>query len=146
MKIKDVLEKHILTVKADDSLKKVMQLLCWNKISGLPVVDDDNKLIGVVSEKDVLRAMYLSPEEYNEYGCSAYNEERYKDIMDDKVETIMSTTLITASLNDRILKIASLMMLKKIRRVPVIDSEGKLIGIISQGDIHLAIFRKYLED
>jgi CBS-domain-containing membrane protein len=146
MKIKDVIKRDVLTVKADDSLKKAMIIICRNKISGLPVVDDDNKLIGIISEKDILKAMYLSPQEYIEYGATAFNEDRYKDIMDDKVESVMSTTLTTATIDDDALKVASLMILKKVRRIPIVDNEGKVIDLVSQGDIHVAIFKKYLED
>ncbi|MEN8906071.1 MAG: CBS domain-containing protein [Clostridiales bacterium] len=146
MKVKDVLKRHLFTVKPNDNIKKAMQLLCYNKISGLPVIDDDNKLIGMISEKDILKAMYLSPQEYHEYGYAAYNDERYKDIMYNKVSTIMSSTLITVNSDAAILKVASLMLLNKVRRVAVVDKEGKLIDVISQGDIHLAIFNKYLDD
>jgi CBS domain-containing protein len=146
MKIKNIIQKSLLTVKADDPLKKAMKLLYINKISGLPVIDDNNKLIGIISEKDILRAMYLSPQEYIEYGSSAYNGERYRDIMHNKIESIMSKDLITASMDDDVLKVASLMLLKKIRRVPIVDKEGNLIDIVSQGDIHVAIFKKYVEE
>ncbi|MFQ5561852.1 MAG: CBS domain-containing protein, partial [Nitrospinota bacterium] len=68
-------------------------------------------------------------------------EDRYEDIFNKPVSEVMSTTLTTAGPDTPILKVASLMILKKIRRVPIVEGD-KVVGIVTQGDIHQAIFKK----
>ncbi|MGR3179253.1 MAG: CBS domain-containing protein [Candidatus Anammoxibacter sp.] len=148
MKVGDVMKKDIHSVKRDTTIMEIVKILCINRISGIPIVDDENHIIGIISEKDVLRAMYPSQAEYYEDpSCRNFDEieQRYANIISMNVEQIMNRNTITTSPDEPLLKASSTMLVRKIRRLPVLDN-GKLVGIITQSDIHQAIFQKHFLD
>ena len=121
--------------------------MCFNKISGVPVVDDNNKLIGVLSEKDILKNMFPDVAQIMLEGGNPDFESMetdYKHIMDKKVGDFMTQAVASVTPDMPLLKAASLMCLKQIRRIPVTDENDQLIGIISIGDVHKAIFQENL--
>jgi len=147
VKVEEIMNRKVLTVRSDESVAKVAALICLNNISGVPVVNEENRLVGIVSEKDILRAMYPSYTEFHDDPVRSRDfedmETRYPNVVHLKVEEVMTSKVITASPHDPLLKAASTMILRKVRRLPVVE-EGELVGIISQGDIHQAIFKAYL--
>ena len=132
-----------ITVKASTDLKEAIELLAQNKISGVPVVDDDGKLEGILSESDLMwqesgvepppyimildSIIYLqNPGRYDKQIHKALGQ-TVGEVMTDKPISIKS---------DRTIKdAAQILHHKKIRRLPVIDNLEKVIGIVTQGDI-----------
>jgi CBS domain-containing protein len=148
MKARDVMTKQVYTVRPSDSAKKAADLICRHQIAGLPVIDENNKVVGVVSEKDILKKIYPSYDEFHRDPIGSMNfeemEKNFQDVNGLKVKDIMATPPITAPPDMPILKIGSMMILKRIRRVPIVDGQGKLLGIVSQGDIHRSACYSYL--
>lgn len=146
MKISEIMKKKVLTVAPNDPIRKVAALICENHISGIPVVDNEERLVGIVSEKDVLKAMYPTYEEFFDDPLTNMNfermEDRYKDVGSHPVKEIMTPNVVTLPPDTPILKAASTMILRRIRRIPVVH-DGKLVGIVSQGDIHQAMFKRF---
>lgn len=128
MKVKELMTQTVLTVKKDISIRKLVKLLDENSITGAPVVDDDGKLIGIVSSKDVIRAIdhlikvHISIDEQQE------DRGRY-----NWVEGIMTHKVITADEDDDVRKVFRTMVEKKIHRLPVVR-DGRPVGIISSQD------------
>lgn len=146
MKVKDIMSTNIKTANPDTPVKEIAKVMCFNKISGMPVVDDEGKIVGIVSEKDVLHSMFPDIAELSEQGGYLDFEEMegaYENTLSNKVETIMTTAVATVAPDIPILKAASLMWLRKIRRIPVAEN-GVLVGIISIGDVHKAVFQNTL--
>jgi CBS domain-containing protein len=89
--------------------------------------------------------MYPTYEEFWEYPGEHMDfekmEDRYEDLSKRTVADVMSSPVVTVAPDTPILKVASLLIRKRIRRVPVVDGD-KVVGIVSQGDIHQAIFVK----
>ena len=146
MIVKEIMNTRLKTAKADDMIKDVSTLMCLNKISGVPVVGDDDELIGVLSEKDILHCMF--PEAHELF----LNEERpnyekmeqdFKGALTLKVGDLMTRVVSSVSPDMPVMKAASMMWLKKIRRIPVVE-DGKLVGIVSIGDVHRALFQEHL--
>ncbi len=147
MLVKDVMNTNVKVAKLDTPIREIAVTMCFNKISGVPIVNDDNEIIGIVSEKDVLNSMYPKVDEYMQIGSYDFEqlENEYTDILNLQVKDIMKPGLFTVTPEDPILKAVSIMCLKKIRRIPVAEDK-KLVGIISVGDVHKAIFQKHLDD
>ncbi len=146
MIVEEIMNTRLKTAKADDRIKDVSTLMCMNKISGVPVVDANDELIGVLSEKDILHCMF--PEAHELF----LNEERpnyeqmekdFKGTLNQKVGDLMTKVVSSVSPEMPVMKAASMMWLKKIRRIPVVDG-GKLVGIVSIGDVHRALFQEHL--
>ncbi|HID48276.1 MAG TPA: CBS domain-containing protein [Chromatiales bacterium] len=146
MIVEEIMNTRLKTAKVDDMIKDVSTLMCLNKISGVPVVNDDDELIGILSEKDILHCMF--PEAHELF----LNEERpdyeqmeqdFKGTLNKKVGDLMTRAVSTVTPDMPVMKAASLMWLKKIRRIPVVR-DGKLVGIVSIGDVHRALFQEHL--
>ncbi|MBF0613739.1 MAG: CBS domain-containing protein [Magnetococcales bacterium] len=149
MLVQDVMTRNVRTVKREDSVRSVAAILCTNKISGLPVVEEGNRLVGIISEKDILngllpnyRTFLHDPLKQRDFESM---EESYQEILTKKVENLMTPRVFSVSPNDPILLAASQMDLHRFRRIPVVENGDQLVGIVSLGDIHKAIFKRELE-
>lgn len=144
MKARDIMTTKVHTVGPRDSLMKVASLIVLHRIAGIPVVSDGDELMGIISEKDVLKAVYPSAVEFQEEPLTNMDfvemEKRYCDVGRSTAEDIMTRNVITATVEIPVLELASLMLRKRIRRVPIVEG-NKLLGIISLGDVHRALFR-----
>jgi CBS domain-containing protein len=114
---KDLMTKNAICVKKDTSLLETMELMLKNNIAGVPVVEDDMTLSGIITEKDVLKLIY----------------EREK-IENSVASDYMTYPVICFEENETLLDICDCLMTHDFRRVPV-TSNGKVIGIISRPDI-----------
>jgi CBS domain-containing protein len=117
LKAKDIMTKNVISVKKDTPIFDALETLTANNITGIPVVREDMILVGVLSEKDVLRL--------------AYNQE---DAEQKTVDDFMTQPAIHFDSNESFLDICDCLMTNYFRRIPV-TSEGKLVGIISRKDI-----------
>lgn len=147
MLVKEIMNRNVKVAHPETPVREIAVTMCFNKISGVPVIDDDNNIKGVISEKDILNAMYPNVDEFMQAGAFDFEkiENEYTDVLGRQVKDIMKPGLFTVSSEDPILKAVSIMCAKKIRRIPVADG-GKLVGIVSIGDVHKAIFQKHLDE
>lgn len=148
--VEDAMQKDVIKFKDVDTIDYVSSVLRGKKISGAPIVDDDNKVIGIVSEGDIMRLLEVHSPNLNlllpapldlielpvrmRVGLDEIAEDMERaasvlvgEIMTKKVVTIKKD----ASINDA----AALMDSKKVNRLPVVDENKKLVGIITRGDI-----------
>lgn len=147
MKVKEIMTTNIKSAKADTPVRDIVEVMCFNKISGLPVVDDDNNVVGVISEKDVLKKMFPDISDVaKEEGMPDFEkmEKDYSDALMLKTGDIMTKLVASANPDMPIMKAVSIMCVQKIRRIPVVEGR-KLVGIISLGDVHKAIFANSLK-
>ncbi len=146
MQVKDTMCVDVKTCMPDTPIKDIATIMCFNKISGLPVVDDDNNVLGIISEKDILCSMFPDMKELVESGSKPdfeAMEKDYSSVLNKTVEDLMTRVVATVSPDMPILRAASMMWLRKIRRIPVTE-DNKLIGILSMGDVHKAVFQESL--
>jgi len=145
MKVSEIMSTSVKTVTATTSINEVSMTMCFNQISGLPVLNDGGDIVGIISEKDVLRAMYPAIGEYMEEGQFDFEtlESSYTDVLNNTVGDLMTTSVYTIDPDMPVLKAVSIMCVNKVRRIPV-AKDGKLVGIVSIGDVHKAIFKDSL--
>lgn len=118
MTIQDILNKKVITAKPSQTLSEAMTLLLKHKISCLPVLEDDGKLVGIISDKDIFKKVHET-------------NGRHQDV---PVKESMSTDLIIGLPTDEVSYIASVMTENRIRHVPICDESG-MVGLVSIGDI-----------
>jgi len=141
-----VMNTAVISVGPHATLEEVVKILADNRISGLPVVDSDNKVIGVITETDIVNfatkvhvipligtSGWLSP--YIDVTEIAKFKKGFNLLANTKVEKVMSKRPVTASAGTYINKVAELMKKRDINRVFVIDKEGKIIGVIARADL-----------
>lgn len=115
--------KDLVTFSPETNVLSAIRTLLKHKISGAPVVDDNNQVVGMISEKDCLQTFL---------GSSYYNE------MGELVSEIMTSPVITVDANASIVEVAEKFLKNNYRRFPVLE-QGELIGQISRRDILKAI-------
>ena len=118
VKAKDIMTADVVSVKRQTPVYEAGELLITNHITGLPVVEDDMTLVGVISEKDLLRLFYADEEQRNQTVESFMTQPAAHYEEDDSLETIID-----------------FMLINYFRRVPVTSADGKLVGIISRPDV-----------
>jgi CBS domain-containing protein len=156
MKIQDAMEKEIIKFKVDDQIIDVAGSLRENKISGAPVVDKEDKLVGIISEGDIMRLIEVHSPHINLILPAPLDlielPVRMKYEMDEITEDmnkaaslligeIMTKKVVTVDSDSDISDAAQLMDTHDIKRLPVVDSAGKMVGIITRGDIIGAMVR-----
>ena len=142
MQVKEIMTVSPKTVSPDMLIKDVAMMMLIENISGAPVVDEQDNIVGIISEKDVLIHMFPTLDELMNETRPDFEEleNNYQVTMTLTVEELMTKTVSTVSSDMPCLKAASIMWMRKIRRIPGAD-DGKLVGIISIGDVHRAIFK-----
>ena len=121
LKVSDYMSTNLITFKPEQSIEDVIETLINNKISGGPVVNENNELVGIISEGDCLKQ--ISDSRY-------YN----MPMAQDNVEKRMVKDVETINGNMNVFDAANKFLDSKRRRFPIVQ-EGKLIGLISQKDI-----------
>jgi len=139
----DIMSKNVITVSDDSSIEQLAEILIKNNVSGVPVVDDDNRVIGIVTEKDIMyknseprfpaAAQILGAQIYLG-GVKKYNAQ-LKKIIATSVRELMTKDVITVHEDDAIKTVVDLMLKHNINRIPVLDKNDRLCGIISRADI-----------
>jgi CBS domain-containing protein len=138
----------VTTVMPETTYEDAAFLLNENHLSGLPVVDAENKVVGVISEKDLFRALYPLYEDYvlepHAYCNQEQREDEIESIRKQPIKDLMSRKVISVSPDDPVLHAGGLMLAHNIHRLPVIK-DGKLVGIVTREDIYGTILRKHLQ-
>jgi CBS domain-containing protein len=137
LKVDDVMTRRVATVQVGAPFKEVARLLAERKISAVPVLDGDGKLAGIVSEADLLRK-----EQYHEdamptrrrFGSRRERVFRAK-ARGDFAGDVMTTPAITVGPEATVVEAAKLMIEQDVKRLPVVDSDGCLVGIVSRADL-----------
>lgn len=143
MLVKDIMTKNVITVKKDASIREIAQTIVDHDISGLPVVDEEGKVCGIVSEGDLVRKEFAPelPDELCILGAVIYYsglreyQEAFRKIAAISAEQLMTKKVVAVHEDDDVSKVAQIMYDKHVKRVPVLDGEKHLLGIVSRRDI-----------
>lgn len=143
MLAKDIMTKEVFSVNENDTVDTVIKLLLEKEISGAPVVDSENRLVGVISEGDLIykSKTFHFPLYYSIFDSYIFLEK--PSIIEDqlekmtgyKVKDVMTKDVISVNEDATINKMATIMTEKDINRIPVVDNENKLVGIVARRDI-----------
>jgi CBS domain-containing protein len=111
---------NLVTVRPDASVEAAIELVLREQVSGLPVLDDDDRLVGVITEFALLAIAY---------------DRRVKN---HTVSQHMTRDLITVDVDDPVSRVADLCIVHRVRRVPVIQN-GRMVGVIARRDVLRAL-------
>ena len=109
---KDIMTTTVITVTPETKVKEAIRLMVKKEVSGLPVVDEAGKVVGLLTEADALGAR-----------------------SNQNVESAMTKRVYKAKPSDSVKAIGATLMKHKIKRVPVVDKSGKLVGVVSRRDV-----------
>ena len=142
MKSGDVMTTGAATVRPDTSLGEAARIMLEHRISGLPVVDADEKLVGIVTERDFLRREDGERPRWIDVLLSEANGQiTARELHDRRVEDVMSKDPISVGLESPVDKLIELMERHGVKRLPVV-ANGKVVGIVSRANLLMALMRK----
>jgi CBS-domain-containing membrane protein len=141
--VRDVMTRDVVAIRKDDGIDEAARLLSEHKVSGVPVVDEGNHVLGIVSEADILSLAGLKRgHTFRDVVRHVLGEPLPERRTGDTVGDIMSLPAITVRPDTDIHEVARILDERRIKRLPVVDAENRLIGIISRADIVRVIGRK----
>jgi len=146
MKVEDVMTRKVFTVPPGASLKQAAQVLVEHGISGLPVIDTENHVLGVLSEADVLQKEVGTVQPPSPLAWLAgLDTEADRSKLDARVVgEAMTTPAVTIEARRPVSQAASLMLERGVNRLPVVE-EGLLVGIVTRADLVRAFVRSDAE-
>jgi CBS domain-containing protein len=156
MKVKDLMVPIRDFLKPDSTIREAVNLLKTAArgeqrmgVMALPVFDDSGKLVGMLSMTDILKAVYPSYMSMMDLGDFAWDgmlESLAAQARDKKVGEFMSRDVVTVNENEPLMECVDLILKKRVRRMPVLDKKGKVLGMVYLRDIFFAITRAMLEE
>jgi CBS domain-containing protein len=143
MRAKEIMNRNVITVNQEMTVDEVVKILLEHRISGVPVLDEAGKVTGIVSETDLIyREKNLHIPSFISILQGIVFLESTKDLEHQvkkmaayKVKDVMTKNVITVSEETDLNRIVDIIIDQKVNRLPVVDREGKLLGIITRSDI-----------
>jgi len=136
MKVRDIMTTDPVRVTGDTRLREAARLMVRHRVSGLPVVDEAGKLVGIVSEGDFIRreAGRDRPQGVSLLDA-VFGEGELQPAGAETVAEVMTRSVVTITPEATIGEAARVMGRRNVKRLPVVDLEGELIGIVSRADV-----------
>jgi len=131
--VKDIMTTGVVTVRPDTPHQTVAAMLRQHRVSGFPVADDDGKVVGVVTETDLVALV------------AGRRHSRHRAAEQATAGDLMSHPAVTVGPDDPVKTAARLMRKQRLQRLPVVDRDGRLAGIVSRSDV-LSVFQRSDEE
>jgi CBS domain-containing protein len=143
MKAADVMTTDVVTIGPETSVRHIAQLMLRHRVSALPVLDDDDRLVGIVSEGDLMRRAELGRDRHRSWWLNllagpAEIASEYVKQHGQRAKDVMTGRIVSIDENATVGTIAAILEEKGVKRLPVLK-DGRLIGIVSRADLLHAI-------
>lgn len=141
MEIEEIMETDFITIDPTQTVKEVANILTENGIDGAPVVDEDDKLLGIITGGDLLSKHNAEPSNFIHFLDNVFYmgepddfAEDFGDTLTTKIENIMTEDVITLKPKDSVYRAANIFAEKGIKQIPVVEN-GKVIAIVRVADL-----------
>lgn len=139
MKAREFMRRDLTSVELDATIAEVIYLMEQSGLSSLPVLDDEGVLVGVISEKDLIRAALPGNLEmlHSASFLPSLNQltRRLQEMADHPVSEYMRSDVIFVRPDDEDLQIADTLIRHELKQIPVVDEQGHLVGVIRRIDL-----------
>jgi CBS domain-containing protein len=148
MQVRDFMITKVITVTPATTVRELLEVLTLNRIGGVPVVDEKENLVGMVSDGDVLR--FLAPKPLGVVGLVYIIEaEKVEDALYEKLDTEVKDIMTKRNLaylpvDEEFEKAIRLISRHHFKKLPVVNGAGRVVGVISRGDIINNIWKKMI--
>ncbi len=143
MLVRDVMTTDVISITKYESIMDVANILTQKNISGLPVVDKENKVVGIITQADILSMVGVGREHtFKDLLKYMLGEPLPERKMGDLVGDIMTSPALTIKPDANVAEAVRIMDEKRIRRLTVVNDKNELIGILTRADILKAVIKK----
>ena len=151
-KISEIMKTDVYTVSDEATIKEVLQVLVDKKISGVPIVNSKYQVVGFISDGDIMKFIAKQNPRIIDmtsfitvwYDTESF-EKKLHDLMDLSVMELATTKIVSVETDYDVDEAAKVLGEKKIKKVPVVGEDGKLVGVISRSEILRYVLGTYLE-
>lgn len=146
MKASEVMASDVITVAPQTTVREIASVMAERRISGVPVVDEAGKLVGILSETDLLHRAETGTEKRRKWWLGAFIDadqlaREYAAAHARRAADIMSKNVVTIDADADLAEVADLLDRRRLKRAPVVKN-GRLVGIITRGDLVRALVAK----
>lgn len=155
LRVRDLMTTQVVTLKPTDTIKKATITFAVDNVTGAPVVDNRNHIIGIITDNDILSLIVkyqetiagdVKPHNLLDFSLDGENSDDVvadvnKKISSTKVEDIMTRSVLTTTPDENVIEALKVMLKMDIKAVPVLE-KGILIGILSRSDIIFYIYKR----
>lgn len=152
MRVSQFMIKDVIYASPDQSIKEVMQLLVDKKIGGVPIIDENNQLVGIVTDGDIIRSMKPIDRQLVDLMfyitiLQGHNlESRIRDTIHLPILTIAKKRgIVTVAIDDDLEKVVSVLSNHHFKKIPVVDDNNQVVGILSRGDVLRTVQKEILK-
>lgn len=154
MLVKDLMTKSVISVRPDQTVQQVAEMLHQYHFTGIPVADNRNRLLGMIAERDFIASdsklylpTYIKILQDTDFisGDKKLLPKEARDIIEATAEDIMNRSIVTAKAEQTLEDLAELFAIKRVNPIPVTDSNGILVGIVSRSDLIKLFSKKSIE-
>jgi len=145
-KARDIMSSPPISIHEDKTLREAIELLAEHRFSGLPVVNNEGKIVGIISDTDIIRysekikvvphtnlSGWISP--YVDVSTLATMRKGMDSLHQTRVSEVMTKKVFTVNEEAEATDIARLMNRRNINRIPVVDGNNKLVGVVTRADM-----------
>ncbi|MFP7493904.1 CBS domain-containing protein [Terribacillus saccharophilus] len=151
MKAKDFMITDVIAANEHDTVKQVLKTFVDRRISGMPILDKDRRIAGVVSDGDILRG--IQPKDtvvFNYLLTVSFKAEKMDKIVDElKDHPILNLAkrrgIVTVHENDEMEDVVNILAKHRFKKIPVVNDEKQVVGVISRGDVLRTIHSSLLD-
>lgn len=136
MLVREIMSNRVISVRVTAPVKQAAQLLSRHSITAMPVLDEDDRLVGVLSEADVIPGVILDDARAHALPVQPRSEQRPGTVAD-----VMTRQVLSVPPQADVAQVADLMASKAIKSMPVVD-HGRVVGMVSRGDIVAQLARR----
>jgi len=143
---KDIMNRKVVTISKDSTVGDLAKLLIQKKVSGVPVINENSNIVGMVTEADIIMKestlplpLSFSTAFMNKYETFTKNNKEY---LKTKIEDVMTRKVKTVKEDTKRTKVVNIMINNNINRIPVVDENDKLVGIITRANIIKSIINE----
>jgi CBS-domain-containing membrane protein len=145
-RVRDVMTAKVVSARRDTSYKELVRLLAERGVSGLPVVGDQDRVVGIVSEADMLVKQDQPANHFQRYFLERKRDRLARAKAHGAVAAeLMSYPAVTIGPNASVAEAARLLRKHLVKRLPVVDAQGRLLGIVSRADVLKVFLRSDAE-
>lgn len=152
MRVSQFMIKDVIYASPNQTIKEVMQLLVDKRIGGVPIVNENNQLVGIVTDGDIIRSIKPIDRQLVDLlfyitVLQGHNlETRIKDTIDLSILTIAKKRgIVTVAIDDDLEKVVSIFSTHHFKKIPVVDDENRVVGILSRGDVLRTVQKEILK-
>jgi CBS-domain-containing membrane protein len=146
MNVASIMSRHVITAPPTAQVRELWRLLFVKHINAIPVVDKKGVLLGIITQEDLMHALYPDYQEYfvDATGVADFEvmENKVRDMGSKKATDIMNTRVIFTREHTPMMRALSRMMVRSLNQLPVLSDDNVVIGMVTKGDIFKALFKK----